>query len=72
MYKIQHLLERSKHGLKIGESAAKKVSASMKRIEINGGAEKVLLLLNILQLLSETEHLEDLCSEGFYQFYQLY
>lgn len=65
MYKIKHLLERSKHGLKVQESVAKKVAASMKRIETTTGAEKVLLLLNILQLLSETEHLEDLCSEGF-------
>ncbi|MFT3949517.1 MAG: AraC family transcriptional regulator [Agriterribacter sp.] len=66
MYKIKSLMERSKRGFKIKEHVAKKIVPLMKNIETSQGAEKVILLLNILHILSESEeHLEDLCSEGF-------
>ncbi|MFT3748845.1 MAG: AraC family transcriptional regulator [Agriterribacter sp.] len=66
MHKIKNLMERSKRGLKIKEHTAKKIVPLMKAIEATQGAERVIALINILHILSESEeHLEELCSEGF-------
>lgn len=65
MYKIKRLLERSKRGLKVSESLTPKIARLMKQIEGAVGAERVLQLLHILKLLSESTQLEELCSEGF-------
>ncbi|MBX2925529.1 MAG: AraC family transcriptional regulator [Chitinophagaceae bacterium] len=65
MYKMKRLLERAKRGLKVQEPLSKKIAALMKRAEASVGSPRVILLLEILQLLSRSEQLEELCSEGF-------
>lgn len=65
MYKMKRLLERSARGLKIGAPVAKAVAGIMRSIEEADGAERVLKLLDVLKMLSETACLEELCSEGF-------
>ncbi|MBX3253215.1 MAG: AraC family transcriptional regulator [Chitinophagaceae bacterium] len=65
MYKIRRLLERARRGLKIPEPVSRKIAGLMKKVEAADGAQKVLLLLDVLLLLSESEQLEELSSEGF-------
>lgn len=65
MYRIKRLLERSGRGLCIRQKTAREVATIMRQMETANGAERVLYLLKILHILSESDSLEDLCSEGF-------
>lgn len=65
MIKIRRLLDRSHRGIKITGGTRDEVAALLLKMEQAAGADKVILLLSVLNLLAASGELSDLSSEGF-------
>lgn len=65
MQRIKKLLDRSKQGLKVSGKLAPQIAEMMKQIEQAQEVDRILLFLQILKMMAESEKLQVLCSEGF-------
>jgi len=67
MQSIDQLLFKSQYGIKFFGSAREFIAIQMKKIVKATGTEKLLLLIKILDFMSNTEEKQVLASEGFTQ-----
>lgn len=65
MEKIQRLLDRSHRGIKITGKTRDHIAALLLKMEYTEGADKIILLLTLLNLLAASGDLCDLSGEGF-------
>jgi len=67
MYNISLLLEKSKRGLSITGGARKKVAELMHQMNVKDGAERVILLLQVLNELAQSSEYSLLSSAGYWE-----
>ncbi|GAA4439929.1 AraC family transcriptional regulator [Ravibacter arvi] len=67
MLAVRGLLNRSARGLKVTGAVRARLTAELKLLQDFSGAAKLLKLLHLLVLLSESDELTTLASEGFCQ-----
>lgn len=65
MVAIRSLLQKSARGMRITGKTQQTVAAAVKRVQLRTGGARLLELLSVLHLLSESEELIPLASEGY-------